>query len=145
MLFGPVGTGKDHLAVGVLAAAVGADLSVDAINGQDWYGQLRDRISDRESDTEASFIASLVRPDVLLISDPLPTIGVLTQHQATMLYRVVDDRYSRCKATVVTLNVENADEAEQAIGATTWDRLCSGAWIVSCRWASARKPLRVVC
>ena len=144
VLYGPVGTGKDHLAIGVLAVAVGSDMSVCAVNAQDWYGRLRDRMSAERGESEAELIRELVRPELLLLSDLVPPIGGLSAYQAMLLYRLLDDRYSRRRVTLATLNVETVDEAEEAIGATSWDRLCDGAWLIACQWASKRKPERVV-
>ena len=40
ILYGPVGTGKDHLAFAVCRAAIKAGRTVRWINGQKWFGQL---------------------------------------------------------------------------------------------------------
>jgi DNA replication protein DnaC len=142
VLFGPVGTGKDHLAYSVAAAAVLAGLTVGWLNGQDWFGQIRDAIDDDTS--EATLIGRIAKPHLVVISDPLPPVGQLTQHQAAMLYRAVESRYSRGKATIVTVNVADDGEADNRLGAPTWDRLCHGAWKVFCNWASYRRPSRVI-
>lgn len=138
VLYGPVGTGKDHLAFVVATAAVRASLSVTWLRGQEWFGEIRDAIdSDR---SEASMMEKLTKPKILCLSDPLPPIGNLTQHQATMLYRLVESRYSLNLPTVVTVNVANDDEADNRLGAPTWDRLCHGAMKVLCAWESFRRP-----
>lgn len=138
VLYGPVGTGKDHLAFAVARAAVLAGLSVKWLNGQDWYGQVRDAMDGDTS--EATLIRRIASRDFAVISDPLPPIGNLTQHQATMLYRAVEARYAAGKPTIVTVNVADDNEADMRLGAPTWDRLCHGAGKVKCEWASYRKP-----
>jgi len=140
VLFGPVGTGKDHLAVAAIDVRVQASSAASALfmNGREFVGEVRDRIGDDLP--EASLISRFASPDVLLISDPLPPVGDLTQHQADMLYRVVESRYSAGKVTCCTLNVADDSEADRRLGAATWDRLCHGAWKIHCRWASHRKP-----
>ena len=142
VLFGTVGTGKDHLATAMLRTACDVGLTVGWINGQDWFGRLRDRMDTGEQ--EADEMRRLTLPQVLLVSDPLPPVGSLTQYQVTMLYRLVDERYNASKLTFTTLNVGDDEEADKAIGATTWDRLCHGAWKIHCSWASYRQPARKI-
>jgi DNA replication protein DnaC len=143
VLYGPVGTGKDHLAFAVARQAIGAFQTVGWINGQDWFGELRDAMDD-DGSTEAAAIRRLRKPDWLVVSDPVPPVGNLTQHQATMLYRVVNARYSDGKPTIVTVNVAGDEEADERMGTAVWDRLCHDAWKVHCRWGSFRKPAREV-
>lgn len=140
VLFGPCGTGKDHLAyAAVRKAVIQHGSSVRWVNGQDWFGEVRDAID--EDTSERATIRAMVAPDLLIISDPLPPFGNLTQHQATMLYRVIN---ARCKPTVATINVANDDEADERLGVATWDRLCDGAVKICCKWQSYRRPARKV-
>ena len=142
LLYGPCGTGKDHLAFAVCRRLVEEQgRSVVWINGQSWFGEIRDAM-DGEDRTEARIIGQLTKPDVLVVSDPLPPFGALTQHQATMLYRAIDYRYANAKPTIATVNVANDEEAEARMGVATWDRLCHGAWKVHCNWPSYRTPAR---
>ncbi len=143
VLYGPVGTGKDHLAVSLAGIAVEKyDQRAMLINVQDWFGSIRDGIS--EDRAERGLIREIAAPDVLILSDPLPPIGQLSQHMATMLYRAVEQRDCRGKATWVTVNVANDKEADERFGAATWDRLCHRAWKINCSWPSYRKPARKV-
>lgn len=144
VLYGPVGTGKDHLAFAVCGAAtMHHGKSVGWINGQDWFGDIRDQM-DGDGESERRILIRLCAPDVLVVSDPLPPYGALTQHQATMLYRLVNARYAAGKPMIVTANVTNDDDADSRIGVPTWDRLCHGAWKIFCNWPSHRKPARLV-
>jgi DNA replication protein DnaC len=142
ILYGPVGTGKDHLAFAVCFAAVKSGRTVKWINGQNFFGTVRDAMDTDRS--EASIIADFVRPNLLCLSDPLPPVGALTQHQATMLYRLVDARYSKGVPTICTVNVASDAEADERMGAATWDRLCHDAWKFNCNWPTYRKPAREI-
>jgi DNA replication protein DnaC len=71
-------------------------------------------------------------------------VGALTQHQATMLYRLVDARYSKGVPTICTVNVASDAEADERMGAATWDRLCHDAWKFNCNWPTYRKPAREI-
>lgn len=144
LLYGPVGTGKDHLAFAVCwwAVMAGDVESAGWANGQAWFGKVRDAIDDETP--EAAIIAAALRPQIFVISDPQPPIGTLTQHQASMLYRLIDARYCARKTTIVTINVANDEEADKRLGAATWDRVNDRAWKCFCSWESARKPARVI-
>lgn len=147
VLYGPVGTGKDHLAIAVARVAVEQiGKRVAWVNGQDLFGQIRDNID--KGSPEAGLIRHYAGPDLLVLSDPLPPAmgkgDELTMYQASMLYRLIDARYSRGQVTIVTLNVNDDDEADRRIGTPTWDRINHGAWKVHCDWASYRKPAREI-
>lgn len=139
VLYGPVGTGKDHLAVATVGAVVHAHLlTARWVNGREMFADCRDRISKDESDK--SFVNGLASHDILVLSDPVPAIGDLTQYQADILYRICDGRYANGRITVMTLNVANDEEADRRLGAATWDRICHGAYKLACMWPSYRKP-----
>lgn len=143
ILFGGVGTGKDHLVfAAVRQAIIQHDATVTWINGRELFGLVRDRIADEAS--ERSLIHKLEDKQVLVVSDPTPPVGGLTPHQADMLYRIVEARYAAGKLTCMTLNVASNSEADLAMGTPTWDRLCHGAWKVFCKWASYRKPAKEI-
>lgn len=142
VLFGPVGTGKDHLAFAIAMHAAHMGNSVKWINGQGWFGKLRDAMDTSES--ERSIICDIERADLVVFSDPLPPVGDLSQYQSSMLYRAIEARYSKGKITFTTINVADDNEADRRMGAATWDRLCHNAWKIYCRWPSYRKPARVI-
>lgn len=135
---GPSGNGKDHLLISAARAAIHAGYTVCWKNGQDLLGEFRDRIGTDES--EESLLAPLLSADVLVISDPLPPSGSLTDYQASMVYRVLDARYRDCKATWASMNVTSRKEADNRIGVAIVDRLRHGALCLACNWPSYRKP-----
>lgn len=142
VLYGPVGTGKDHLAFAVCRWAVKSGRTVKWINGQTWFGLVRDAMDTNRS--EASLVSDLAHPSLLCVSDPLPPVGVLSQHQSTMLYRIIDARYAKGLPTICTINVASDQEADDRMGAATWDRLCHDAWKLNCNWPTYRQPAREV-
>lgn len=144
VLYGPVGTGKDHLAFAAVASAV-RQCGATAVwwNGRDLMGEVRDRID--EERPERQLVADLEEPDILVISDPLPPFGGLSAFQADLLYRIAENRIVRQnRVTVVTLNVKTDAEADEKLGPATWDRLCCGAWKIACFGKSHRQPAREV-
>ena len=139
VLFGPKGTGKDHLLMSVAYSAISA--GSDAIkwcNGLELYAGIRDAISNKH--TESSVKDPLVIAPVLWISDPLPPTGALTEHQQAILFEIIDRRYSNARPTWVSVNVASGSEAESRLGAATVDRLRDGAMTLFCNWESYRKP-----
>lgn len=139
ILFGPMGTGKDHIAVACLreAAKMGFDVWVD--DGQTLYQRFRDGIDADIS--EGSAIAKYTTPDVLLLSDPLPMHGIPTDAQRSILWRIVDRRWRDMKPTWVTINVFTGREAAERLGPQLYDRLRDGAVAIQCNWPSYRKAL----
>lgn len=138
LLFGPPGTGKDHLLAHLMNFAIRAGKSVKWVNGMDLFGEVRDRMDD-ERQTERQLVEGLVAPQVLAISDPAPPFGKLTEFQGAMLFRIIDGRYSARLPTWVTLNAANAKEMDDRIGPQVVDRLTDGALVVPCNWATHRK------
>lgn len=139
VLYGTVGTGKDHLAFAAVNKAIRLHHASAAWrNGRDLMGELRDRISEDKS--ESKLVSGLEAPDILVLSDPLPVMGSLSAYQADMLYRIIDNRYQQGKLTVVTLNIKDDADADDRLGAPTWDRICDGAWKIECKWPSYRSP-----
>lgn len=138
VLFGPSGTGKDHLMMAALRAAVVKwDFKPLWINGMELFGELRDAIGgDRD---ESQVLRRFMSADILAISDPLPPFGSLTEYQASMLFRIIDGRYANQRPTWATVNVVNGEEAKTRMGAQIQDRLRHGAVTVHCNWPSFRE------
>ena len=139
LLFGPPGTGKDHLMFACIRHACIAGKSVEWRNGLDWFGRLRDRIE--SGGAEETAVRDLANCDVLALSDPLPPHGDLSSYQGQMLLRVIDRRYRRMKSTWVTMNVADRKEAEQRMGPALVDRLRDAALAIHCNWESHRRGL----
>lgn len=137
VLYGPRGTGKDHLLVALLRAAIADGWSVAWRDGQTLYSECRDLIGDEGS--EANWFRRYTSPNVLAISDPTPPLGDLkSDWQLATLFRIVDRRYRDLKPTWVTLNAANAEEAQKRIAPNIIDRLTHDALVLRCNWPSYR-------
>lgn len=137
VLYGPRGTGKDHLLVAMLRAAIADGWSVAWRDGQELYGECRDAI-DREG-SEAKFFSQFTQPSVFAISDPTPPLGdVKSDWQLATLFRIIDRRYRELKPTWVTINAASAEEAQKRIAPNIIDRLTHGALVLRCNWKSYR-------
>ncbi len=138
ILYGPCGTGKDHLAMGLLREVVRVrPVTSAAVLGQDFFAGIRKKIgADRD---EAEVIAEFSGPGVLILSDPLPPSGALTEWQAACLFRLVNNRYAKGLPTWITINIRDGNEAVERMGAATWDRLRHDAWVFRCSWPTFRR------
>jgi DNA replication protein DnaC len=139
ILFGPPGTGKDHLCMAISREAFRNGFTVAWANGQDLFAAIRDGM--KEGTPERRTVAQFTTGDVLYLSDPLPPTGEGRQFQQETLFRIIDRCYSDLKPVWATLNVQNKQEAIERLGPQATDRLMHGALIIPCNWESARKPL----
>lgn len=140
LLFGPSGTGKDHLLVGLARQAIALGCTLTWENGVDLYAKMRETIQHQAS--EEQMLSRYRQPQVLVLSDPMPPSGALSDYQAATLYRIVDYRYRHLLPVWCSLNVADSKEAAGRLGPATVDRLCDGAWAIECKWPSWRKVWR---
>lgn len=147
VLFGPKGTGKDHLLRALATASAyfhgivplwrqGVDLH-ENLRREAFRDEGRSKLTlgdDPHDDEETT--------DVLWISDPLPPSGGLTEYQQAKLFGLIDRRYSDLRPTWITMNVADGSEAESRMGAQVVDRLRDGALVLNCNWPSYRKALQ---
>ncbi len=147
LIFGPVGSGKDHFMVSLLRDAVlKANASADWASGLDLWGDVRDLIGSKGNNgsprKEKTFIRHYSRPAVLALSDPTSEGDALTPFQRGFLQRLIDARYRECKSTWLTINVPTRDAMEAVLGAPTVDRLGQDCLAIHCAWESyRRRPL----
>ena len=137
ILFGPKGTGKDHL-LSALENQVFQlhGLIVRWFNGCDIHKFLK-----REAFGELSWQEEEKHPrdaEILYISDPLPPSGALTEYQMALFFDLIDYRYRNYAPTWISMNVLNGEDAENRMGAQTVDRLRDGALVLHCNWRSYR-------
>lgn len=137
LLFGPKGTGKDHLLMACARAAISAFHSLMWVNGMELFAEFRDAMDAKTP--ERDVLAKFGRDEVLWISDPVPPTDALTPAQTTWLFRVLDARYSHRKATWASANVPGQSELEKRIGAQNADRLKDGVLALGCNWKSYRR------
>lgn len=134
-LYGPTGTGKDHLAVSLLRELAHFGVSVRWKNGQLLYDQIARAYQD---DTKVDAVLQPLRsPKVLCLSDPVLPFG-MTEPNKRALYRIVCDRYDRGLATWVTLNASSHESARSLLEAQTYSRLMDRSEAVFCNWPDFR-------
>lgn len=144
ILLGPKGTGKDHLLFSTLKALV-SRYSVPAgkivyRDGLALFAEFRRASDFKTAESEDVVVDKYRRPHLLAVSDPLPPRGMMSEFEMRCWLRVVDGRYRDQLPIAATLNVANRQELDERMGAQAADRLCDGAVVVMCNWASYRKP-----
>lgn len=141
VLFGPSGTGKDHLLIALAVVALKKGFKVGWKNGATFFGDLRATMDRNSAGSEDGILLPLEHKSILVLSDPVPPSGTLTEYQATMLLRLVDSRYRQMRPTWVTMNVQNRGDAEKKLGSAIVDRLRDNSLCLFCNWPSYRKSL----
>ena len=137
ILYGPCGTGKDHLLIGLAKVAIRQRIPVAWAYGPDLWSELRDRIgTDKPED---AWVRHLTAPRILILSDLALANDGLTPYQAGMLARILDRRYREQRPTWASLNVSSGAEADRLLGASLVDRLRDGALTLHCNWPSYRR------
>ena len=137
ILYGVIGTGKDHLLAAALYAAAKQGFSGRWSNGQELYSGVRDTMDAGKKESE--WLATWATTDILGISDPLAAFGELNAWRQELLYRLVDKRYRKLKATWITMNALTPQDADKKLSQQVFDRLQENAVIVPCFWPSYRE------
>jgi len=138
MAIGGVGGGKDHLLIATARELIQQHgVTVRWVSGPKLFSGSRANMGANEE----KWIGQYVYAPLLILSDPLPPRGGLTDHQAATVQLIVDERYRAQRPTWATINVADSREADERMGASIVDRLSDGALIVRCNWRSYRKPL----
>lgn len=139
MLLGKVGTGKTHLATGMLQQIIRNFGSQGLIGQYTTAGGIIRSVKETfgsHSKTESQVYADLVEPHLLVIDE----VGVQhgTDFERTVLFEVINGRYEQLKPTIVVSNLGMAD-LRQCLGDRAVDRLRDkGGIAVLFRWESAR-------
>lgn len=148
LMTGNVGTGKTHLACGIIQQLVRQENAVAVITTAAEIIRVFKRSMARDSGyTEGDVIDELASFDLLVIDEVGAQAG--TAYELGMLHEVIDKRYQLVKPTVLVSNLpatskQGADgkvapSLEQYIGARALDRLRENdALLAGFTWASAR-------
>jgi DNA replication protein DnaC len=136
VLFGATGTGKDHLMTALCRHATQqCGIKVNWFNGLELYANIRTAI---KNDSESEEVHRIARAPLLAISDAVPPAGELSEYQASVLFRILDERYSHMRPVWMTLNVASADEAKARLTVPIVDRLRDCCLTLHCNWPSYR-------
>lgn len=135
---GGTGTGKDHCLMALARPAIlKHGFTVAWIDGAAFFSQLRDRIG--EGLSERGVIRPLIEADILILSDPVPASGTLSDFQRDRLFDVIDKRAAAGKPTWVSCNFATGDEASAVLSPQLHGRLKHKALVLGFSWPSWRQ------
>lgn len=134
LLLGAVGTGKTHLACGIVREAGGLYGIAAAI-----ADELRRARSFGAKETEADIMWRYGRAGMLVIDEI--GRGISADEERYMLYRIIDERYNRRKPTVLVSNMTKKGFLSY-VGIAAADRLTESACAAEFTGSSYRAVLR---
>lgn len=140
-LFGAVGTGKDHLIVGLVKRIYERQYSeaFRFAECEQLFADIRSTYDRDSKRKESEIVEPLVLAPFLYLADVVPSHGTLKDYQQSALSRIVDARYRDLLPTWATANVASRGDLDAAIGKRVSDRLIHGALVIKCNWPSYRK------
>lgn len=139
VLFGAVGTGKDHLMIAsAFVAVVKFLIKVKYLNASTLAEQTRDLF--KAERLQNDLIATYSRVPILAISDLTPQKGETSPFLTEVILRIIDIRYREYRPTWATMNARDGEEARLVLADPIIDRLRHHSLCLPCQWSSARKP-----
>lgn len=131
---GSVGTGKTHLALGIIYECGGLYRLSSGI-----VEEIRRAKSFTATETEAKILEQYGRASLLVIDEI--GRGVAAQDEQYMLYQIINERYNRRKSTVLISNQSKKDFLNY-IGIAAADRLTESAQVAEFTGLSYRATIR---
>lgn len=134
ILCGKPGTGKTHLAVAIVTAAIKQGYQAKFMSLLEAMRSIKSTYSGEGSEEEA--IAKLVRPDLLVLDE----VGVQFESQTewVCLNEIINRRYNQIKPTILISNL-NIDELTHSLGERVIDRMREGKGVIlTFDWQSER-------
>jgi DNA replication protein DnaC len=139
VLFGAVGTGKDHLMIASAYVALWKfSVKVKWVNVSTLVEETRDLF--KAERLQKNLIETYSRVPILAMSDLTPQKGETSPFLTDVILRIIDIRYRNLRPTWVTMNARDGDEARQVLADPIVDRLRHNSLCLPCQWTSARKP-----
>lgn len=125
---GTPGSGKSHLAVGILIALIARGVDGMFVNAPDLLAEIRASFDEGAARSEIEIMDEVARVDVLVLDD----LGAekTTDFVLDRFYQVVNRRYQSCLPTIVTTNLDLAGMDEK-LGSRITSRLCEMCKIVT--------------
>ena len=134
VFLGAVGTGKTHLASGIIYECGGLYRLAPAL-----VEEIRRAKSFSARETEAEILDGYGRSSLLVIDEI--GRGVMAAEEQNMLYQIINERYNRRKPTVLISN-QNKKDFLNYVGIAAADRLTESAQVVEFTGKSYRGEIR---
>ncbi|MBE0448769.1 MAG: ATP-binding protein [Actinobacteria bacterium] len=136
LFYGPVGTGKSHLAAAIVNALILERRSAIFQSVPELLSRLRATYSDRAKEREATLLRALEVAELVVLDD----IGAekWSEWVEEKLYSIIDSRYRAKKPLIITSNL-TLDEMNKAVGFRAMDRLIEMCRLVEVKGESFRR------
>jgi DNA replication protein dnaC len=134
IFLGNVGTGKTHLACGIIRECGGLYRLAPVI-----VEELRRAKSFKSTETETDILNKYGRINLLIIDEIGRSVSATDEQY--MIYQIINERYNRRKPTVLISNQTKKDFL-QHVGIATADRLIESAEVVELTGKSYRAIIR---
>lgn len=137
VLVGGTGTGKTHLAIGVLKAFMNQGATGYYTTAIDMLGRIKATYNAEAAETETHVIDRLTSVDLLVIDE----IGrqLDTNYEVAQIFRVLDRRSSECRPTLLVSNL-GVQAFKDFMGEHIIDRLAQyGGKMLQLDWPSHRR------
>ena len=120
MLLGLVGTGKTHLAIGILKTAINSGFRGRYMTVSRIMRDVKDTFAKHSESSEGEVLAKLISTDLLVIDE----IGVqrANEFEANTLFEVINGRYEAIKPTILIANL-TLKEMRESVGDRVFDRM----------------------
>jgi DNA replication protein DnaC len=135
LLLGNCGSGKTMLACSVINALVEQLHSARYLRVTDAVRSIKATYSKTSTITENEAIANLVSPDLLVLDEVGVQFG--TEHEAVLLFEIIDRRYAECRSTILVSNL-TAAELEKYLSERVMDRFRETGAVLAFDWSSHR-------
>lgn len=135
-LLGTVGTGKTHLASGVIQSVIGLGATARYTSALGIIRDVKATFGASAASGEAAVYAALAEPNLLVVDEVGVQAG--TEFERQVMFEVINARYEQKKPTVVISNLGVAD-LRKCLGDRAVDRLTDAQGVVVLfSWPSQR-------
>lgn len=136
VLSGSAGSGKTHLAIGILRHFIEKGGTGIYTTAMEMIARIKDTFRKESPESEAQVVASLVSADLLVVDEVGRQLD--STYEQAQLFRILDGRYRAVKPTLVVSNLNKAKIAE-FLGEAVVDRMReSGGALLVFDWGSHR-------
>jgi len=136
VIFGTYGNGKSHLAAAIANTTIRQGMTTVFERVPSLLAKIRATYGGDGDITEYQLLKALTDADLVVLDDA--GAEKWTEWAESMLYTVIDERYSYQKALIITTN-SNLNELEKKIGIRAMDRVLEMCEIVENKGTSFRK------